>query len=170
MKENPNSVCRTAKTDRFIWMELIPFDCGSQLIPLPTLKPFVTKKFKVCSFFLSVGHLYCVIFLGHFTAGGKCVFLLTRNNHSRLCVYFIFVNFWLQKLLGLGLTIYLDLKASFMQSGTLEFFFLVLIHIPDHSEGLRVDQLPGDVFLLQVQLVKIDPENGSKVRCQRNPC
>jgi len=41
--------------------------------------------------------------------------------------------------------------------------FLVLVHVSDHSESLRIDQLTRDRFLHKIaDLVKIDSENCHK--------
>ena len=41
--------------------------------------------------------------------------------------------------------------------------FLVLVHVSDHSESLRIDQLARDMFLHKIaDLVKIDSENCHK--------
>jgi len=41
--------------------------------------------------------------------------------------------------------------------------FLVLVHVSDHSESLRIDQLTRDMFLHKIaSLVKIDSENCHK--------
>ncbi len=53
--------------------------------------------------------------------------------------------------------------AGMLDTLVVQIGFLVLVHVSDHSESLRIDQLTRDRFLHKIaDLVKIDSENYHK--------